>query len=884
MRLLQYSENRFSLSRRFLPDEIPKYAILSHRWGRDEDEVTYADIVSGVGDTKAGYKKLKFCAQQAERDNLQYMWVDTCCIDKTSSAELQESITSMFSWYRNSARCYVYLPTISAADFASSDQFRAGWEAAFRANDWFTRGWTLQELVAPTSVEFFSKEGSRLGDKHGLLQLIHDITTIPKSVLQTGNMSSCDAEERFRWAEQRATTRGEDTAYCLFGIFDVHMTIIYGEGKEHAVRRLKEEVHTAMKRDDLLRHQAESRVWLVPFERNHAFTHRETELQDVRERLVAKDKTARVAVTGLGGIGKTNLILELFYRMRDEYQYCSFIWIAVTSEDILLKGYRDAAKALGVPGCDDEKADFKRLVQDHLSREETGRWILVFDNCDNANMWTEKSTPESQRLLDCLPKSTLGSIIFTTRDRKLADRLADRNIVDLQDVGEEGGTALLLNYLRDQTLLDNEQDAATLLQWLAYLPLAIVQASHYINENDITLGDYVLLLKEQEEDVVELLSEEFEDQGRYTEDGVKNPIATTWLISFERIQKCDSLAADYLSFMACIDTKDIPESLLPPGTSKKQQTDAIGTLKSYSFISHNRASSLFSMHRLVHLAMRNWLRKEDLLDSWTHEAIKRLGFLLHEPDISIRDVWRSYMPHAYYALRSGITDNNEPERQSLLWGYAEGLFFEGRYNEAEAICIELVETLTTKLGDNHPNTLTSMNNLALAYSHQGRWDKAEKLQVQVMEAITTKLGVDHPVTLASMNNLASTYWSKGRWDDAEKLQVQVIEARTTKLGVDHPDTLSSMNNLPSTYMNQGRLDEAEKLQVQVMEASTTKLGVDHPNTLTSMGNLALTWKKQGRHTDALALMKDCALRRQRKLGLEHPSSISSAAFVEEWSS
>lgn len=228
---------------------------MSHRWGRDEDEVTYADIRNGVGDTKAGYKKLEFCAKQAEIDNLHYFWVDTCCIDKRDLAELQESITSMFRWYRNSTRCYVYLPGISAADYANGDQFQLGWETALRASDWFTRGWTLQELVAPASVEFFSKEGLRLGDKNSLLQLIHDITTIPTAVLQTGDFSGCDGDERFRWAERRATSREEDTAYCLFGIFNVHVPIMYGEGKESATRRLKEEVARAMTRDDTLRHR-----------------------------------------------------------------------------------------------------------------------------------------------------------------------------------------------------------------------------------------------------------------------------------------------------------------------------------------------------------------------------------------------------------------------------------------------------------------------------------------------------------------------------------------------------------------------------------------------------------------------------------------------------
>ena len=152
-----------------------------------------------------------------------------------------------------------------------------------------------------------------------------------------------------------------------------------------------------------------------------------------------------------------------------------------------------------------------------------------------------------------------------------------------------------------------------MLSQLTYLPLAIVQAAAYINENAISLADYLSLLDEQEEEVIDLLSEDFEDDGRYQ--NINNPVATTWLISFDQLRRRDQLAADYLSFMACIEPKDIPLSpcLLPPGASRKKEIDAIGILTAYSFVNKRAADECLDLHRLVHLATRNWLRKEELL-------------------------------------------------------------------------------------------------------------------------------------------------------------------------------------------------------------------------------------------------------------------------------
>ncbi|PVH71123.1 vegetative incompatibility protein HET-E-1 [Cadophora sp. DSE1049] len=247
MRLLQSDDDGNLSLTEFFECAIPNYAILSHRWGTDE--VAFKDLADGTSKSKAGgYSKIQFCGEQARRDGLKYFWVDTCCIDKSSSAELSEAINSMFRWYQKAARCYVYLSDVSTLKRKASDtSAECTWESAFRASEWFTRGWTLQELLAPRSVEFFSREGNGLGSKRTLERQIHEITGIPATALRENPLSQFNIDERFSWAKSRQTTRGEDKAYSLFGIFDIQMPLLYGEGEVKAFQRLRETIEKPLK-------------------------------------------------------------------------------------------------------------------------------------------------------------------------------------------------------------------------------------------------------------------------------------------------------------------------------------------------------------------------------------------------------------------------------------------------------------------------------------------------------------------------------------------------------------------------------------------------------------------------------------------------------------
>jgi hypothetical protein len=244
MRLLKVNKDGSFGDLEFFPEkEAPPFAILSHTWSTNaDDEVKLQDIKDDAYANKTGSQKLLFCSKRANHDGLEYVWVDTCCIDQTNLAELTESINSMFRWYQKAAKCYVYLSNVSR--YGEDGKPHSGWESDFRNSRWFTRGWTLQELLAPNIVEFYSRDGILLGDKHSFVQQIFEITRIPPNALQgdADRLSKFSIEERFSWARERETTKEEDKTYCLLGIFGIFLPLIYGEGHLSAMRRLRKEI------------------------------------------------------------------------------------------------------------------------------------------------------------------------------------------------------------------------------------------------------------------------------------------------------------------------------------------------------------------------------------------------------------------------------------------------------------------------------------------------------------------------------------------------------------------------------------------------------------------------------------------------------------------
>lgn len=211
------------------------YAILSHRWG--DGEVSFGDMQDpAVASNMKGYGKIRKACKQAVSDGHDYLWLDTCCINKESSAELSEAINSMYRWYKAAAVCYAFLADVDGIAIGGGLM-----DQQIRSSVWFTRGWTLQELLAPQYVIFYNQQWEFLGTKQTLSNLLTSRTGIDEAVLNGEPLSRRSIAQRMFWASQRRTTRVEDRAYCLLGIFDVNMPMLYGEG-EKAFLRLQEEI------------------------------------------------------------------------------------------------------------------------------------------------------------------------------------------------------------------------------------------------------------------------------------------------------------------------------------------------------------------------------------------------------------------------------------------------------------------------------------------------------------------------------------------------------------------------------------------------------------------------------------------------------------------
>ncbi|CAG8957365.1 hypothetical protein HYFRA_00010791, partial [Hymenoscyphus fraxineus] len=368
MRLLQWDNGEISLTDHPTNDKLPKYAILSHTWLPDNDqEVTFQDLKSRSGKSKPGFQKIRFCGQQAIKDGLQYFWVDTCCINKSDQSEVQMSINSMFRWYQKAEKCYVFLSDVSVAEDATGNISDVDFVPAFRSSRWWTRGWTLQELLAPRSVEFFSCNHKRIGDKLSLEVLINDITKIPIRALREFGILKVDVEQCISWVLKRNTRYEEDLAYSLLGMCGVSLSLIYGEGRKRAFRRLREE--------------AES-------------NERDIVIQELTDRLELRHRLVLCVSKGL--------------QWRDHYPDGRLFWKNADSFGSFEQAYKDIAKELAIPGTENQP-NYLILVRDWLNELANGPWLLILDNFDNPDLFFEPqvspNAPNQPRISEFLPQN-----------------------------------------------------------------------------------------------------------------------------------------------------------------------------------------------------------------------------------------------------------------------------------------------------------------------------------------------------------------------------------------------------------------------------------------------------------------------------------------------
>ncbi|KAK2005502.1 TPR-like protein [Colletotrichum eremochloae] len=501
----------------------------------------------------------------------------------------------------------------------------------------------------------------------------------------------------------------------------------------------------------------------------------------------------RTAIVGLGGIGKTQVAIEAAYRVRDAHPDCSVFWVPAVDTVMFENAYREIGRALRIRDIEDDQADVKSLVKAALQRDDVGSWLLIVDNADDMELMYTRP-----KLASYLPSSRNGSVLLTTRNQQAAAKFSRSLTMDLQEMGSKEAAQLLCNGL-DESQTNDKQSTRQLLEHLTYLPLAIRQASAYMASNkNVTVSKYLVHCKKSDGKMIKLLSKDFEDQDRYED--IRNPVATTWLISFEHISRDSPLAARYLSFMCYLAEKDIPRALLPPGedgtdTDDEMETDeAISTLIAYAFITKRDVVDRFDIHRLVRLVMRSWLREQEKDKYHVTETVYWLYQRFPWPDHQNKEVWMAYLPHAQAALQVRDWCTDDTVLWNLLSVTAESNELLGKYSEAEQMHRQTLELKEKVLGPENPDTLSSMNNLALVLDSQGKYEEAEQMHRQTLELREKVLGPENPDTLASMNNLALVLDSQGKYEEAEQMHRQTLELREKCLEV------SKQHQIESAFM------------------------------------------------------------------------------------
>ncbi|KAF4954960.1 hypothetical protein FSARC_11989 [Fusarium sarcochroum] len=905
--------------------DIPPYAILSHTWGADDEEVTFRDLRKKSGKDKIGYEKIRFCGQQA-----------------TNLTELSEAITSMFRWYRNAEKCYVYLSDVSSGNNEDGREMRR-WKPAFRKSRWFTRAWTLQELIAPKSVGFFSCEGDYLGSKETLELQVHELTDISLAALRGAHLSEFSVHERFRWAEKRSAKRIEDRAYSLLGIFDVSMSLRYGEG-DNAFKRLEKK--TGLSSQDL--HQISYPVhWNVPLTANTLFTGREEILEEL-ESIVhdaienpLPEEPCWIVVSGMGGQGKSELSLQLAHRVRQ--LFWGIFWVDVSTPTRAESGFLEIGERLQPP-----TQKLKSVRQGLANLKEP--WLLVLDNADDVDV-------DYQRYF---PSGLSGVVLLTSRNAE-CQHYATAKWIHLEGLPDPNARSLLFNaaHVPEHKYQNLENDAQAVVSLLRSHPLALIQAGSYVARGHCVLGDYPRVYERHRKRLLKFRPSQA--QSRYGD------VYATLEASAELLQSSDTEAANdalqLLSLLSILGNSPIPLQVfeeawkqsrditqksdnteanndlrhltswhiprLPqfsaPETSQWdsfQLIEAVNLLKTYSLIStevSDKSELSVSMHPLVYVWANERLSPTQLHQSWIasgclialfspnlvfwqkhqrqfHAHIhallsrERSQLFSREPPAMIVRIFMSCAWQLYKMrdderlldLLDGILqdlnlDNMIVETQWL--GIYElrgrGLIYHGRVKEAVVLMKQVVKAKEKTMAEADYSRLASQHVLSKVYQADGQIQKAIALMEHVAKVNEKILAEDDRSRLASQCGLAQVYQLDGQLQKAVTLMEHVVAINERILAEDHHSRLASQHILVSAYLGNGQSQKAVTLMEHVVKINKQNLAEDHPHVMSSQHQLAMAYRADGRVKEAVSLLEYVVKIRGQFLPESHPDLLTS---------
>ncbi|KAI5820728.1 hypothetical protein BZA77DRAFT_384421 [Pyronema omphalodes] len=650
--------------------------------------------------------------------------------------------------------------------------------------------------------------------------------------------------------------------------------------------------------------------FMVPFPRNYNFigvSHIEMWLADYHQKRIVSGQCAhtchlRLALCGLGGIGKTQDVLSFIYGYENKRPV---FWVHAGSIAQFEADCQKLASVAKIPGHENTEQHSGSIVKQWLESPESGEWILVLDNADNILDFypkTAESTSSEQSntiaisqagIAKFIPRGSKGTIIVTTRDREVARSIAGPNVITKSKLHPEQALELFYHHCpnTEDTADDTSSTLQRLLEVLQYLPLAIVQAAAYLDLNrSVSIAKYIKIFesKKASPELKRLLSKSHNNIWRGNK-GNSDTILTTYSISFRQIQQQSKLADSFLRFMACIDRKAIPRDLLTEIHLDGVEdglliSEALDKLVNFSILQRAkvdfRSGEGYEIHSLVHLAMRTYLASGEM-DTALNEASTVLVNTLPDSEYKNWAAWRVYLPHVMTLLKNLKQDSKASANLCMKAGrylgqalgkYAEALKLYERARQLYTIlsgeesaqtlwaihCEGVLGVRRRTLGEEHPDTLDAMYHLASTYKALGGMLKeVQELEEKVLEVTRRTLGEEHPDTLKTMHNLALTYKRLGgRLKEVQELQEKVLEIQRRTLGEEHPDTSKAMENLAGTYKALGgRLKEVQELKENVLEVRRRTLGEEHPDTLKAKKNFASTYKALRRSQKEGQVMK-----------------------------
>ena len=614
-------------------------------------------------------------------------------------------------------------------------------------------------------------------------------------------------------------------------------------------------------------------IWNVPYPRNAFFIGRDEILTRLHTQLQAGQATALSqpqAIIGLGGIGKTQLAVEYAYRFHQDYQVV--LWARAESTEALTSSYVTIATMLNLPEQKVQEQEITIQAVKTWLQTHSG-WLLILDNADDLSL-----------VPTFLPPALGGHLLLTTRAFAVG-RLASRLEVDTLSA-EQGALFLLrrASLIAPDATLEHISPkprdlAMQVSQELGGLPLALDQAGAYLEATGTALAAYQQIYQQHR---TALLAQRRAQGADHPE-----PVASTWSLSFARVEEMNPAAAELLRLCAYLAPDAIAEEILtqgaeylgpvlgPVATDAFLLGQAIEGLRAYSLIGRDPSLQTLSVHRLVQAVMRDALDAADR-QSWMERAIRAVHAALPPVEYANWPQWERLLAHAQ-ACAEWIEPQEFHLREAADVLQQTGWYLteRARYNEAEPLLERAYQMSTQEQGAEHLDTAREAFTLALLYHAQGKYEQAEPLYQRALAIREQQLGSKHPLTAQSLNSLARLYRAQGKDEQAEPLLVRALAIREQQLGSEHPHTAQSLNNLALLYKAQGKYEQAEPLYQRALAIREQQLGPEHPLTATSLNNLALLYHAQGKYEQAEPLYQRALAIREQQLGPEHPDTATS---------